>query len=193
MRKQISAACVAVTVLVAACGGSLDAAEYFAELEEASAAYDETTDEIFDAYRTVVADALADFQVKTADADTATLIDETATLLDTTRTEVTSAFSQAQGAMSTFITSLEDLDPPAEAETAHDEALAALRRSRDAIPDLLNAFVAVQSLDDISAAINASTFGDTQPRVIAACLDLEGVAVEAGITVDLRCGSDDGR
>ncbi len=192
MIRRLPLAFVAIVFVLSACGGGVSAEDYFAEAEQAAAVYDQTTDEIFDLYRTIVGDALLDFQVQTDGAETDKLVEETAKLLEVTRTEVISAFEQSGEAMSEFITALEELDPPAEAEVAHDEALAALRRSRDAVPDLLNSFVTVQSLDDISAAINASTFGDTQPRVTAACIELQQVADDAGIEADLRCGADDG-
>lgn len=162
--------------------------EYFAGAERASVAYDDTTGAIFDAYRSAVADALAEFQDRTADAETSTIIDETAVLLEVTVSEVTKAFEQAEGALDEFIAEMSSLDPPDEVASAHDTAVAALQRSRDSIPELIDSFAVAQSLDDISAAINGSTFGDTQPRVDAACRELERLAVDAGLTTDLRCG-----
>lgn len=192
MFRRDLAAMALITLVAASCGdGRMGAGEYFAEVEQASAAYDQTTDEVFDLYRDIVADALRDFQTRTADADTTTLIDEMAILLEVTVTEVTSAFEQTEQALAVFVAALGALEPPADVQEAHDTALGALQRSLDAIPALKTSFATVQSLDDISAAINGSAFGDTQPRVTGACLELQRLASEGGVTADLRCGADD--
>jgi hypothetical protein len=84
------------------------------------------------------------------------------------------------------------LEPPSDVEPAHETAVAALQRSLDAIPGLVSAFSSIQSLDDISAAINGSAFGDAQPRVTAACQELQRLATEEGVSADLRCGTSEG-
>jgi hypothetical protein len=80
------------------------------------------------------------------------------------------------------------LDPPKDAQTAHDTAVAALSRSADAVPPLVTGLHGAESLDDISALINGSAYGDGRPRVTAACLELESVALGLGVTADLSCG-----
>ena len=104
-------------------------------------------------------DALADFGARTRDSDTATLVEERDRLLVTMVAEVT-----------------------------HDAALTAWQRLVDAIPDLIMTLEAVDSPDDFSVSINASAFGDAQPRVAAACADLEGLASALRLTADLQCG-----
>jgi hypothetical protein len=182
---------LAAVLFTAACGSSPSAEEYFSGAQQASITYDEATDEIFDSYRAAVEDALLDFQARTADAETTTVIEETAALLERTVTEVTRAFELAGEELDAFITAMDDLDPPGDLAEQHETAVGALRRSSDAIPDLIQAFTTVQSLDEIAGAINGSGFGDAQPRVEAACRDLQDAADAAGITADLRCGDDD--
>lgn len=189
--KALSTVLVAA-LTTAACGSGAAAEEYFAGAEQAAISYDQATNEIFDSYRAAVQDALLDFQVRTADADTTTVIEETAALLERTVAEVKKAFELAREELDAFIAAMRELDPPDDLDQLHETAVGALQRSSDAIPDLLQAFTTVQSLDDITAAINGSAFGDTQPRVDAACLDLQGAADGAGIEADLRCGDDEG-
>lgn len=166
--------------------------EYYAAAETAAVAYDEQTDVIFDGYREAVAAALEVFQERTSpDSDTETLVEETARLLDITITEITKAFEQAETALQAFVTEFEELDPPSEIETEHEEALAALQRSLDSIPDLVDALLEADSLAGVSETINASSFGDTQPRLSAACRALEAAAAEFGVETDLRCGTDE--
>ncbi len=192
MNFRLVGALVAVGLIASSCGDArLSAEEYFAGASAAAARYDQATDEIFDLYATAVADALLDFEVVTAGSDTATLVEAIDRLLDTTITEVTSAFEQVALELETFIKSLADLEPPERVESAHDVATAALTRSLDAIPDLVAALRGAEKLADISPTINGSSFGDTQPRVTAACLDLERIASDLGVAADLRCNEPD--
>lgn len=190
-RSMMSAA--AAVVLLAACGGGgMSPEEYYAAAEAAAVTYDDQTDAIFDGYREAVAAALEDFQERTSpDVETETLVEETARLLDITVAEITDAFEQAEVALQAFVSEFEELDPPSEIEDEHDEALAALQRSLDSIPDLIDALVEADSLASVSETINASSFGDTQPRLAAACRELEAAAAGFGVDADLRCGSDE--
>ena len=188
MNSRLVGALLAVGLIASSCGdGRLSAEEYFAGASAAAARYDQATDEIFDLYTTATADALLDFEVVTAGSDTATLVEAIDRLLDTTISEVTSAFEEVALVLETFIMSLADLEPPQTVERAHDGATAALSRSLDAIPDLVAALRGAEKLADISSTINGSSFGDTQPRVIAGCLELEGLASDLGVAADLHC------
>ena len=192
MSSRLFGALLVVGLVAPSCGdGRLSAEEYFAEVSAASARYDQATDEIFDLYSTAVEDALLDFGVVTAGSDTATLVEAVDRLLNTTISEVTSAFEQVALVLETFIMSLANLEPPQQVESAHDAVTAALSRSRDAIPELVAALRGAEKLADISSTINGSSFGDTQPRVIAACLELEGVASDLGVAADLHCDEPD--
>lgn len=176
-------------LVATACGdGRMSAEAYFEQATAAAAAYEQTTDEIFDAYGSVVTDAPTDFGARTRDSDTATLVEERDRLLVTMVAEVTSAYGQAAEALDVFIAAMSSLEPPEEVEVTHDAALTAWQRLVDAIPDLIMTLEAVDSPDDFSVSINASAFGDAQPRVAAACADLEGLASALGLTADLQCG-----
>ena len=166
----------------------MSAEAYFEQATTAAAAYEQTTDQIFDAYGNIVTDALTDFGARARDSDTATLVEERDRLLVIMVTEVTSAYGQAAEALHVFIAAMNSLEPPEEVEVTHEAALAGWQRLVDAIPDLIMTLEAVDSPDDFSVSINASAFGDAQPRVAAACADLESMASALGLTADLQCG-----
>jgi hypothetical protein len=97
-------------------------------------------------------------------------------------------FERGGDALESFVDTLNGLDPPEDVEAAHNEAVATLTRSLDAIPDLVGELRSADSQQEIDEAINGSDFGDVQPRVAAACVVLQEVAVTQRITVDLHCG-----
>ena len=189
MKSKVVAALVTLGVIVSSCGdGRLSVDEYYAEASTASAVYEQLSDENFDIYQAVVDDALLDFGVRTAGADTPTLVEETALLLEITTRELSAAFEQSGEDLGDFATTLGELVPPSSVEAAHDAAIAALQRSHAAIPDLVTAIRGASALQEIGGLITASTFGDTRPRVRATCIALETMAVGLGVTADLRCG-----
>ena len=96
MKSKVVAALVTLGVIVSSCGdGRLSVDEYYAEASTASAVYEQLSDENFDIYQAVVDDALLDFGVRTAGADTPTLVEETALLLEIITCELSAAFEQS--------------------------------------------------------------------------------------------------
>ncbi len=189
LKPRVLSILAGLLLVAAACGdGRMSAEAYFAQATAAAAVYEQTTDEVFDRYGTVVGDALIDFEAHTRDSDTATLVEERDKLLETTVAELTLAYEQASEALHGFIAVMSGLEPPETVEMTHDVALGAWQRLVDTIPDLIAAIRTVDSPDDISVAINASAFGDAQPRVTAACANLQDVASGLGLTADLQCG-----
>ncbi len=87
----------------------------------------------------------------------------------------------------TFVNELDDLSPPDELASTHDEAIAALRV-------FLAAFDDVQSgLDDLDSLVNYESLFATEAFIAAAsdadqsCFALQDAADENGIDVDLDC------
>ena len=183
---RMSAALLGVALIVAGCGG-VSAEEYFQEVEQGATAYDLHTGRFFGEYSSAVNAALAQFQAATADVEPEERAEEAAKLLAITVTEITKAFEEAAVAVGAFLAILNGLDPPGDVEAEHAEAVTTLTRSRDAIPDLVVSLRGAENLQDVGALINASTFGDTQPRVAEACRGLQGAATDLGLTVDLHC------
>ena len=86
---------------------------------------------------------------------------------------------------------VEALDPPAEAEDAHDEFLAA---GRDMLALFEGLTSPVEEAESISEAEELFGIGEEDPEIEAAdqrftdaCLALEGVADDNGIVVDFDC------
>jgi hypothetical protein len=82
------------------------------------------------------------------------------------------------------------LEPPAEVQEAHNEfrdALAALGDEFDGVAGQLGE---AQSSADVLAVLQQSDsqLSAVQERLSTACLALQGIADENGITADLRCG-----
>jgi hypothetical protein len=180
---------LATVVTIAACGSSaLTAGEYFEAVESSAAEYDAATDGFLDDYTAAVGPASIEFEANSVDADTATLAAEKAKFIDTLVSEMSLFFERGGDALESFVDTLNGLDPPEDVEAAHNEAVATLTRSLDAIPDLVGELRSADSQQEIDEAINGSDFGDVQPRVAAACVALQEVAVTQGITVDLHCG-----
>jgi hypothetical protein len=94
---------------------------------------------------------------------------------------------QELGVFDEFLVGAKDLDPPDEVLDAHNDAIAGLETFRDVFADLLEELAAAATLDDAFALLlNADTTGIDQAN--AACVQLEQIAADNGITVNLDCG-----
>jgi hypothetical protein len=182
---------LALLLVFAACGGA-SAEDYFVPASEVAARYDAATDEVFGAYTDTLREAVESFRDATRgdEPDTALVLAETQKLLDVTIVELSAAFESARTVLATFITELNALDPPSEAQDAHTNLVAALIRSRDAIPDLVASFIGATSLREVDALITGSAFGDAQPAISAACQSLETIAADEGYPLEL-CGAEE--
>jgi hypothetical protein len=137
----------------------LSAEDYFARVEADAADYDQATDQMLDVYRTAT----------TSGADVAT------------------AYGRVEAALEAYLASLEGLEPPAEVETQHDATVAALQRSIAAIPDLVASVANVESALAAGAVVAGSAFAVAEAQADSACADLQAVAGDEGLTVDLHC------
>jgi hypothetical protein len=96
-------------------------------------------------------------------------------------------FPQQAGLFQDFRDDLADLDPPAEAESLHHEALEAFDGVIAAVDGLVGQLDSVESLDDLDALFVDSEFSAADERLTQVCLDLEQLAADNGITVDFNC------
>ena len=182
----------AVLSLVAvSCSGTLSTGEYYAELEGSVGTYDADTAEIFGVYRSAVQVALDEFEQATTgdDLDSDMLAAATVDFRRATVTELTRTFGDVKSALDRYVRALDRLVPPAELETVHNEYVATLQRTEDAIPELITELRSATNLQAIGGIINASAFGDVQPRVVAACREVEEAALVLDRRLDLKCGS----
>ncbi len=90
--------------------------------------------------------------------------------------------------VSDFVNDLDDLDPPAAAADAHNDAVDA---GQDLVEMFENVIVVAEDADsfaDVAALLEAPGFTEASDTFTNACLALEGVAAENDIDIDLRCG-----
>ena len=84
---------------------------------------------------------------------------------------------------------LRDIHPPGEAQDAHDEFVAALAAGLAVWEDLSDRLADLESPSGLEALLAEfePSFGATSERSGNACLELQGIADDNGIDVDLEC------
>jgi hypothetical protein len=83
------------------------------------------------------------------------------------------------------VNDVNDLDPPAEAQADHDKFAAALSGLQAVLEDLSNRVTDVESPSNLSGLL--AEIAPVGERFEDACLELEAIADENGIEVDLHC------
>ena len=139
-------------------GNELTLEEYFAALEELDAQANEKTDALFE------------------DVEDPTDVDE-----------VKEWAAGISDVIAEFNAGLEGLDPPEEAQEAHDEAVAAAQ----AFAELQESTVAeaqnADTLEGFEETFNDPEFVQADERFQAACTDLAQIATDNDIEADLGC------
>lgn len=100
---------------------------------------------------------------------------------------VKGAYAEFPDIVEDFITGLEDLNPPDEAKDAHDEAIAAAEGFREVLNDAVDEAQNATALDDLQQIGEGEAFTEADDRFTSACLDLEEIATDNNIEVDLDC------
>ena len=97
--------------------------------------------------------------------------------------EATALFSEVKG-------SLDDLEPPGEAQDAHKEMVAAFTEQLGLFRDLADKLADAKSLSEVQEELaNLVTELDSVgERMEETCLALQQIADDEGIDVDLECG-----
>ncbi len=87
------------------------------------------------------------------------------------------------------LSQVEELNPPSEAEDAHDEFLATGREWLELLEDGADRVEAVESISEAGQIEEElePALGEAQKRHRNACLDVVGVGVANGIHVDVSC------
>lgn len=118
----------------------------------------------------------------TADVEGVTEQDELSSLLD-------GFFTDFGSILDDIIADLEDLDAPDEAADLHDAQLAKLDEARQVVTDAQDRLAGATTPDEIS--IIAQEFGaaliDLGEELSQDCLDLQAVADDEGVDIDLNC------
>lgn len=89
-----------------------------------------------------------------------------------------------------ILSGLSDMHPPAEARDAHAEYVAALQEALALTGGFTDRLAAAQSSSDLEAVVaglNDPSFDAASQRLSSTCLELQRIAAENGIEVDLRC------
>jgi hypothetical protein len=139
-------------------GGALTLEEYFAQLDEAENAFTEGGDAIFEG-----------------------------TSEEPTTGEIEDALTEFQDVLDDFVSELESLEAPEEAADAHDAAVTAGNAASEAYADLVDAAPDAESVEALFTGEVGTAVTDAQTAFSEACTDLQQIADDNSIEVDLAC------
>ena len=86
-----------------------------------------------------------------------------------------------------FRDDLKSIEPPRKAETAHEEFVASIDAVSAWLEGTIAAVDGVNSLEEFEARVDFSAYGDVEQRFVEACSELERIATDNGVQVDLQC------
>jgi hypothetical protein len=93
------------------------------------------------------------------------------------------------GAFDDFIGGLEELDPPAETEEPHNDAIEGLKDFRDELSTAVDEAGDAETVDALFASFDDLDFTGLE-QAQTACNELAQIAADNSITVDLNCDED---
>ncbi|MFQ5554212.1 MAG: hypothetical protein ACE5GC_02430 [Acidimicrobiia bacterium] len=176
-----------LAVFASVCGGAMAADEYFVEVEAASMQFARDGADLADRYEARLEDGIAGLTAQ-YDLEDPAKIDALAAAATglgiSTTVDLLTARAQSYGR---FIDELESLSPPSEAAATHEASLAALRDAVESLPATIDAVRGLKDIGELASAVAVSPFGVARERLGAACRDLESIAADEAIDVDLRC------
>lgn len=100
--------------------------------------------------------------------------------------EIKSALDAGTTSTGEFVDDVAELEPPEEVQETHDEAVAAGNELVEAIEAFNDEVQEAESLEALQE-IDFAAIGDASERFNAVCLDMEAVASENNIELDLNC------
>jgi hypothetical protein len=165
---------LALVIVAAACGGgggggALSLEKYFQRLEELDQAFDEKNDAL-------------SVQLQNELAAVASPEEAIEVLARLFRDE---GLPTLQG----FVDDLAALDPPSEAEDAHNEAVEAGREAVQALEDLIEQIESADTPAEVERLLTDDTTDPAFERFDQACFGLQEVADDNDIAIDLNCES----
>lgn len=86
-----------------------------------------------------------------------------------------------------FVHAVDDLDPPAEVEDPHEEAVAGGAELVEFLQDFTDRFADVESTSELEELLDAPELEAASDRFDKACFALQDIADANGIDVDLEC------
>jgi hypothetical protein len=103
----------------------------------------------------------------------------------------TDLFEELIDVIEAFVDKLRDLDPPEEAEEAHDQAVENFEEAADEFRERLDAARDANSVEGFLESVFGTEQSDAIDAATEACLDLERIAADNDIDVDLDCEEED--
>ena len=86
-----------------------------------------------------------------------------------------------------FVNGLDDIDPPAEAEAAHEESVDAGTEMLKTFREFVDQVAEAESVSELAEAFGDPGFEVSGDRFEQSCVKLQGIADDNGIVVDLEC------
>ena len=90
-----------------------------------------------------------------------------------------------------FVDGLNDIDPPSEAEAAHEESVDAGAEMLKAYQELVDQMAEAESVSELAEGFGGIVLEASGDRFEQACVKLQGIADDNDIDVDLDCGDDE--
>ena len=87
-----------------------------------------------------------------------------------------------------FIEDLENIEPPEEAQDAHERVVEGGREAADQFEDIIDEASDAESIEDFFAALSSDEFANVGQAFDDACQELQALADENEIDVTLNCG-----
>ena len=157
---------LALGILAIACGDDgeeLTLEEYFREVESLSDEADERVEPLVEALNQE--------------------FDSEAEQIEATR----DYFNASIPILRDFGDSLDEVDPPAEVENPHEEAVAGIAELVEFLQDFTDRFADVESTSDLEELLDAPELEAASDRFDQACFDLQDIADVNDIDVDGEC------
>jgi hypothetical protein len=158
---------IVLAIVAAACGGGGDLSleEYFSKMDDLQTSFDQQGTEL----QTQVQGAL---QGVTDGEEQLTVFK--------------GFLEDSLSATDDLVVKLEALDPPGEAQEAHDDFVAAGKAVRDGLADVIDRYDEFGSIEEISQFFTTE-LADVEQQGTDACGELQAVADDNEIDVDLNC------
>ena len=142
-------------------GEALSLEEYFQKLDEAENTFTESGDALFEG-----------------------------TSEEPTSEELEELLGEFTDVIKAFVSDLEALEPPEEAQEAHDAAVAAGNTASDAYDDLVEAAGDAESAEALFNSAEGEAANAAVEAFSEVCFDLQQVAADNSIEVDLNCNDE---
>ena len=164
--RRFALGTVVLAIVVAACGGGgLSLEEYFTKMDDLQSSFEQMSE-----------DSQAQVQAALQDV---TSNDEALVVFKEYLEENLAAIDEQLGRF-------EDLTPPGEAESEHEDLLEAGDAIRDALADVIGRYDEFDSVDEVAQSFDTN-LGDAEQQGTDACNALQAVAEDNDIDVDLGC------